>query len=108
MVLAIAANSQPPVVQNPGFEASPALLGWTARFDSVRGNGRIPTVSIDQNAAKEGRQSLVIEAVRSAQASVSQRIYLPVGSMWRTKVWVKTQGLAAGDESRAGEYFRDP
>jgi len=108
MLLSVAVNSQPASVQNPSFEASPSQLGWKSRVDSIQANGRTPTFSVDRNEAKEGHQSLLIEALSSAHASVSQKVFLPVGSMWRVRAWVKSEELSPGDQSHAGEYFRDP
>jgi alpha-N-arabinofuranosidase len=108
LALSVAANANKPVVQNAGFEASPSLLGWKTKVDVIQENGRTPTFTVDRNDAKEGNQSLVIEALSSAHALVSQKIFLPVGSLWRVKAWAKTEGLSAADQSRAGEAFRDP
>ncbi len=82
-----------PVIVNPSFESTPALAGWKVNARSQKEGGSAPTVSVDETEAKEGRASLRIEAPDSASVSVSQRIFLPVGSLWRVGVWVKTDNL---------------
>ena len=107
LILSITGNSNAPLVQNSGFESSPFLAGWESRAQSEAGNGRAPTFLADRNDFKEGRQSLVIEALDPSLAAVTQKIFLPVGSLWQVKAWVKTEGLSAGQEARAGELFRE-
>lgn len=107
-MLSVAADVQSPAVRNAGFENDLADLGWETHVDLMQTNGRPPSFSIDRNANKEGTQSLLIEGRNAVRASVSQKIFLPVGSLWRAKAWVKTEDLNAGDQSNAGEYFRDP
>jgi len=82
-----------PVLQNPGFEASQTLQGWTSYIHEK--TGRDPVIRIDGGSFKEGKQSLVIEVNDPADVSVSQRIFLPVGSLWRVKGWIKTEKLAS-------------
>ena len=48
------------------------------------------------------RQSLLIEALDPADASVRQRIFLPVGSLWRARVWIKTENLSAAGGGAEG------
>jgi alpha-N-arabinofuranosidase len=63
----------------------------------------MPTLTIDQNNAKEGNQSLLIEAPDPADASAKQRIFLPVGSLWRVRVWIRTENLEpTGDAAAEG------
>ncbi len=85
----------PPAVQNPGFESAPVLTGWEVKTRLRQEHGRMPTLTVDRNDAKEGNQSLLIEALDPADAYVRQRIFLPVGSLWRVRVWVKTENLTA-------------
>jgi alpha-N-arabinofuranosidase len=107
LILSVTANSNKPLVQNPGFESSSFLSGWEIEAHSEKQNGRAPTFLADRNDRKEGGQSLVIEAPDPSRAAVSQKIFLPVGSLWQAKAWVKTEGLSSGDQTRADEFFRD-
>jgi alpha-N-arabinofuranosidase len=95
------ATSQP-VIQNPGFEASPPLAGWQVSTRVRQEGGRAPTLAVDESDAKEGRQSLRLEAQDPAYASASQRIFLPVGSLWRARVWVKSENLGSAGSGSAG------
>jgi alpha-N-arabinofuranosidase len=90
-----------PAVQNPGFESAPALSGWEVKTRLRQEHGRAPTLTVDPNDAKEGAQSLLIEALDPADAYARQRIFLTVGSMWRVRVWVKTESLATGGDGEA-------
>ena len=90
-----------PAVQNPGFESAPVLTGWEVETRLRQEHGRAPTLTVDRNDAKEGAQSLLIEALDPADACVRQRIFLPVGSLWRVRVWIKTENLAAAGDGGA-------
>ena len=83
-------------VRNPGFESAPVLTGWEVETRLRQDHGRTPTLTADPNDAREGAQSLLIEALDPADASVKQRIFLPVGSLWRASVWIKTENLESG------------
>src|SRR5260370_15918408 len=102
LVLSVAANTEKPAVQNHGFEASPFLTGWKTNARTEHENGRAPTFIADRNDSKEGDQSLLIEALDPSDAAASQKIFLPVGSLWRVKAWIKTQRLTAAYQTRAG------
>jgi len=107
-----AVGSQP-AVRNPGFESAPVLTGWEVKTRLRQEPGRAPTLTVDRDDAKEGTQSLLIEALDPADAYATQRIFLPVGSLWRARAWVKTENLTAvgqggtegviGVETPAGE-----
>lgn len=88
----------PSAVQNPGFESAPVLTGWEVETRLRQDSGRAPRVTVDRIEAKEGAQSLLVEALDPADAGVRQRIFLPVGSLWRLRVWIKTENLDAGGE----------
>jgi len=96
-------NTSP--VHNPGFEDSPFLAGWVTDARTVHKEGRAPTFTAAMNDAKEGHQSLRVEALDTADAAVRQKIFLPVGSLWRLKAWIKTEGLSAADRGRAGGFI---
>ncbi len=105
-----AGQASPPVVQNPGFEASPALSDWKVDIHAQTEGAREPVITVDESEAKEGRQSLRMEAFDPASASVRQRIFLPVGSLWRAQVWVKTENLtlASGSEAQGRIKIETP
>jgi alpha-N-arabinofuranosidase len=105
LLLSAAATTSEPAVQNPGFEASPFLRGWKIQIRAKEENGRRPTFTSDRSESKEGNQSLLIEAPDSADAEASQKIFLPVGSLWRVSVWVKTEDLSAEEPGRAGGFI---
>jgi alpha-L-arabinofuranosidase len=84
-------------VHNPGFESAPVLTGWEVETRLRQDHGRTPTLTADPNDAREGAQSLLIEALDPADASVKQRIFLPVGTLWRASVWIKTENLESGE-----------
>jgi alpha-N-arabinofuranosidase len=94
------ALSAPPQLQNPGFEASEVLQGWTV--DSPTQDSKSVEVRADSAEKKEGKQSLLIEARAPASYSLNQWVVLPVGTLWRARVWIKTEGLSAAASGEAG------
>jgi alpha-L-arabinofuranosidase len=86
-----------PALQNPGFEEPDPLSGW--KIYSEEREGKDPVIRVDTREFKEGRQSLVLSPGDPAQLTVGQRIYLPVGSLWRVKGWVKTENLNPKDRT---------
>jgi len=92
-------------VQNPGFEDSPFLAGWTIDARAADKQGRTPTFTAATDDVKEGHQSMRVEALDTADAALQQKIFLPVGSLWRVKAWIKTERLSAADRSRAGGFI---
>ena len=89
-------------VRNPGFESVPLLTGWEVETRLRQDHGRTPTLTADSSDAKEGAQSLLIEALDPADASVKQRIFLPVGSLWRARVSIKTENLGGAGAEGGG------
>ena len=80
-----------PGIQNAGFEAAQLLSGWEV---STPAQGReVVQVRADTTDRKEGRQSLLIEARAPASYSLNQWTVLPAGSLWRARIWVKTENL---------------
>lgn len=82
LLLSASTGTSQPAVQNPSFEASPFLTAWETRVHLVQKNDRAPTFAADRSQSKEGNQSLVIEALDPADSAASQKIFLPVGSLW--------------------------
>ena len=94
------ALSAPQQLQNPGFEASPLLAGWTVNAPAQDKNN--VEVRADSADKREGKQSLLIEARAPSRYLLEQWIVLPPGTLWRARVWIKTEGLAASGEGTAG------
>ena len=92
-----------PQLQNAGFEAAPVVSGWEVNTPAQGGEG--VEVRADSSDAKEGRQSLRIEARAPSSYSLSQWIVLPAGTLWRARVWVKTEDL--GPAGRGGAIVID-
>jgi alpha-N-arabinofuranosidase len=88
-------------IRNPGFESSPPLEGWEVQARSRQENGRAPSIAVDREDAREGAQSLRIESLDPGDASVSQRVFLPVGTLWRARVWIKTANLVGAKDDGA-------
>jgi len=106
LLLSVAMDSAKPAVQNPGFEAAPFLTKWTTNAHAMQPNGRTPTFTADRYNAKEGGQSLLIDAPELADAAVSQKIFLPVGSLWRVTSWIKTQDLNSAEQASSGGFIK--
>lgn len=81
----------PPALQNPGFEERDPLSGWKV-YEEER-EGKDPVIRSDASEFKEGKQSLLLAPGEPAQLSVGQKLYLPVGSLWRVKGWIKSENL---------------
>ena len=92
-------------IRNAGFEDSPFLAGWKPEARTVDKRGRAPTFTAATDDVKEGHQALRVETLDAADAAVQQKIFLPVGSLWRVKAWIKTERLSAADRTRAGGFI---
>jgi hypothetical protein len=85
-----------PQWQNPGFEATAQqagqVPGWQISSDAGA-NGAL--VKVDEAQGKEGRRALLIESKdkEPASVSVSQELFLPVGTTWKVSVWIKRRSL---------------
>src|SRR5208337_473107 len=89
-----------PQLQNPGFEASELLAGWEVNTPAHEKKG--VEVRPDTTERREGRQSLLIEARAAASYSLNQWIVLPAGTLWRARIWIKTEGLGPIGRGGAG------
>ena len=98
-----------PQLQNPGFEASELLSGWEVNTPAQERKG--VQVRADSTEAKEGRQSLLIEAHEPASYSLNQWVVLPAGTLWRARIWIKTENLVPrlpdGHGSAGGQIVID-
>jgi hypothetical protein len=79
-----------PAIRNPGFEAA-ALDGWTVSLHQK--SGRDGVMRVDGGQAKEGKQSLLLEAEDPVALAAGQKIFLPVGTLWQLRGWVRTKNL---------------
>jgi alpha-N-arabinofuranosidase len=82
-----------PQLQNPSFEASELLAGWSVNTPARERLG--VQVRADVTERKEGTQSLLIEARTPASYSLNQWTVLPAGTLWRARIWIKTEGLVS-------------
>lgn len=80
-------------LRNGGFEATSPLNGWTIAPSPPSESGI--SVRSDTTAAKQGRQSLLLQADRPGSASLAQELFLPVGSVWRASAWIRIEGASA-------------
>ena len=90
-----------PQLHNPGFEAATPVPGevpgWKVSIESNGGSGAV--VKTDSTQFKEGHESLLVEAHDPSDATVSQELFLPVGSLWKVSAWIKTGSLSGPDRS---------
>jgi alpha-N-arabinofuranosidase len=89
-----------PQLQNPGFEAPELLAGWEVNTPAQERKG--VQVRADTSQMKEGRESLLIEASAPASYSLHQWIVLPTGTLWRARIWIKTEGLVPPPQDGLG------
>jgi alpha-N-arabinofuranosidase len=99
-ILLFVAVAAPPQLRNAGFEAAELLSGWTV--ESPAQDRKSVQVHADPAEKKEGKQSLLIEARAPARYSLHQWVVLPVGTLWRARVWIKSEDLAAAGRGEAG------
>ncbi len=81
------ANGPLPPLQNAGFEAA-ALEAWTTHI-----YGATPRIALDPEVAREGRQSLRVEADDLSDTAFGQEVMLRPGRWYRFSGWVRTRGL---------------
>ena len=84
-------------VINGGFEAATADQSWQVDPDEAK---QSYTISADTKDFKEGRQSLLISAEKPVALTLHQRLFLPVGTLWR--LTGLGQGQCVGSASRRG------
>lgn len=89
-------------LENGGFESTEPAAGWS-RTPAEAPAGL--SIQKDATVHREGRQALLLTADRALAFSLSQKIFLPVGTLWRGSVWIhdgKTSALRietpAGDQ----------
>jgi alpha-N-arabinofuranosidase len=69
------------------------LDGWSVSVHQK--NGRDGVMRVDGGQAKEGKQSLLLEAEDPVALAAGQKLFLPVGTLWRLRGWVRTENLSA-------------
>ena len=96
---------QNPELSNPGFETPAAsagqIAGWQVWVE--KGSENAVQVHTDGGQFKEGSRSLLIESQQPARVSVSQELFLPVGSTWKVTAWVKAQALQPKEDAEEGQ-----
>ncbi len=81
-------------LENPGFESADA--GWRLHARMPKESARKPTLAADESEFKAGKRALAVTVEDPGDVSVRQRIFLPVGSLWRAKAWLRAQNLKGG------------
>lgn len=82
-------------LQNGGFEDANPDASWKIESSDSRGSFH---VSLDKNDFKEGRQSLLVTSEVPSHVALRQTLFLPVGTLWQLKGWVKS-AIAGSDPS---------
>jgi alpha-N-arabinofuranosidase len=84
-LLPIATAQRNPGIENGGFESSEVASGWNRTPpDAPAGL----SVQLDAANHREGRQSVRITADRTSSFSLYQKVFLPVGTLWRASAWI--------------------
>jgi hypothetical protein len=96
LLLIVTPGISTPIIRNGGFESDEVLANWVVSPAQSH-----VVMKADTQSRKEGRQSLLISAVEPADLSLSQQIYLPVGTLWRLSAWLKVDVSTANVASPA-------
>jgi alpha-L-arabinofuranosidase len=86
-------------IQNGGFESSVVGQFWQVRPQEAKQKF---SMSLDRSDAREGQQSLLVEASDPVNLTLRQEIFLPVGTLWRVTGWTKSQISANVAKADAG------
>jgi len=91
-------------LKNPGFETPAATAGQIPGWQVWIENGAENTVQVrtDDGQFKEGSRSLLIESQQPVRVSVSQELFLPVGSTWKVTAWFKAEALQPKENAQNG------
>ena len=88
-------------VQNPGFESiaqnESLIPGWQVTFDNGAGSKGIQVTEVP-GQGRDGTQALLIATDHSQEVTVSQELFLPVGTVWKVSAWGKIQAQGDGGE----------
>jgi alpha-L-arabinofuranosidase len=96
---ALASDEGSQRLKNESFESATPAEFWQVE----RSEGKQEfSLSVDQTHAKDGAQSLLVEAAHPTNVVLRQEIFLPVGTMWRLTGWVRSAGLSSAGGSGAG------
>jgi alpha-L-arabinofuranosidase len=97
---ALAADEGTQRLKNQSFESATPAEFW--QVEPSEGKQEF-SLSVDQAQAKDGAQSLLVQAAHPTNVILRQEIFLPVGTMWRLTGWVRHAGLSpAGAGPRIG------
>src|SRR5215467_5296383 len=96
LLLLATAGYTTPSLNNGGFESEPVTANWV-----VSGAHAAIVIKADTQSPKQGRQALLVSAAEPTDISLSQEIYLPVGTLWRLSAWLKVGPNTAGAGSPA-------
>jgi alpha-N-arabinofuranosidase len=97
LVLAATLKAEPaPQLTNGRFEDAELGPAWKAW---VYTDGRDPTIRLDTQEQKEGRQSLLVTAEDPADVALGQIVTLPPATPWRVRCWIKTENLVLRDRT---------
>ncbi len=97
-VMLVAGMAQAAELENSSFEAAEAASGWALRARMMKEGAREPALAADAGEFKAGERSLAVTVEDAGDVSVRQRIFLPVGSLWRAKAWLRSENLKGGTE----------
>jgi alpha-L-arabinofuranosidase len=86
-------------LKNQSFESATPAEFW--QVEPSEGKQEF-SLSVDQAHAKDGAQSLLVEAAHPTNVILRQEIFLPVGTMWRLTGWIRSAGLSPAGGSGAG------
>jgi len=87
------------VLQNGGFESSTVGQFWQVKLADAKQEFKM---NVDRSDAKQGQQSLVLEADEPVDLTLSQEVFLPVGTLWRLTGWAKSQASSTAPKGEAG------
>ena len=94
-LLPVATAQSNPQLTNGGFESSEVASGWNrSPADAPAGL----SVQIDAVNHREGRQSVLITADRPSSFSLYQKVFLPVGTLWRASASSRAEYTATRPE----------
>jgi alpha-N-arabinofuranosidase len=89
-------------LQNSGFEAAQRVQGEVPGWKVSASRTAGVSIRTDRSDFKEGNQSILLEADQPANVALTQEIFLPVGSLWRAKVWIMRSLAAPANQGRPG------
>ena len=86
-------------LKNKSFESATPAEFWQVESSDPK---QAFSLRVDKAVAKEGAQSLLVEADHPANVTLRQEVFLPVGTLWRLTGWVRSAGISDPGNSGAG------